>query len=520
MGILKVKIISAKGVADTDRFLAGDSDPYVVVVAGGKEQQTKTIDDNLNPTWNETYQFDIADTANEIVNFIVWDADSCKQDKIIGSCAASLIDLVEGQGVRKALPILRSGSEGCASGFLNVELTAMDFTGLQGVANKIENDLRNEVVKLQETEQRLSGEVDRLSEVETKLSKHVEDLGGELARLRVVEGKLSASVEKLKETEQRLSGEVDRLTEVETRLTKSVEDLSGEVSRLKEVEAKLNSAVDELKQTEQRLNGEVDRLTEVETKLNKNVEDLSSEVSRLKEVEAKLNSAVDELKQTEQRLNGEVDRLTEVETKLNQNVEDLSGEVAQLKEVEVKLNGDVASLGQKLKIMSSTVEHLQKVRDELDQQIINLDGQNDRLKSQLDDLKTIQESMQAFAETAGEDFSKFVSQLTSQVKKNEELIDEFAAENAKLKEQSRKQQVLMLLDHSNSYANWDRNVGLSPEEFTTYISWLGKEYASKIREKIGATEDKAFGKLDVDNNGTLDMEEVRAMLEAIVADES
>merc|ERR1712032_182605 len=137
-----------------------------------------------------------------------------------------------------------------------------------------------------------------------------------------------------------------------------------------------------------------------------------------------------------------------------------------------------------------------------------------------DDLKTIQESMQAFAETAGEDFSNFVSQLTSQVKKNEELIDEFAAQNAKLKDQSHKQQVLMLLDHSNSYASWDRNVGLSPEEFSTYISWLGAEYATKIYEKIGATDAKAFGKLDVDSSGTLAMEEVRAMLEQVVADES
>lgn len=123
--------------------------------------------------------------------------------------------------------------------------------------------------------------------------------------------------------------------------------------------------------------------------------------------------------------------------------------------------------------------------------------------------------MKAFAAKAGEDYGAFVGQLTSQISRNEKLLSDFSQENTRLKENRRQQQVNMLLQMSSSFAQWDHKVGLSPDEFTQYIALLGPEYERKIREKIAPTEDNAFGLLDADKSGTLNLNELRRMLEEI-----
>jgi hypothetical protein len=67
---LVVKVKHATGLRNTDGMLAGKSDPYVVlhlVDANGKDvkkhppQQTKVIEDNLDPVWNQDITFDNLD---------------------------------------------------------------------------------------------------------------------------------------------------------------------------------------------------------------------------------------------------------------------------------------------------------------------------------------------------------------------------------------------------------------------------------------------------------------------------
>jgi uncharacterized phage infection (PIP) family protein YhgE len=217
---------------------------------------------------------------------------------------------------------------------------------------------------------------------------------------------------------------------------------------------------------------------------------------------------VAELKEIEGSLKEEVGQLKEVESSLTE-------EVGQLKETESKLNEDVASFTQKLGLMSSQVEDLKKTRDLLDAQVTKLDGANDRMRAQLDDLKTIEEGMKKFAAEAGEDYAQFVSQLTSQIDRNEALLADFADENTKLKENRKRQQVNMLLQMSSSFSHWDSKVGLSPDEFLQYLSLLGPEYEAKIKERIGSEEGQVFGTLDTDGSGTLNMNELRKMLEEI-----
>lgn len=58
-GVVRIKVIEARNLVNKDMsFLIkkGRSDPYAVVTIGNQVFQTKTIDDNLNPVWNEYYE--------------------------------------------------------------------------------------------------------------------------------------------------------------------------------------------------------------------------------------------------------------------------------------------------------------------------------------------------------------------------------------------------------------------------------------------------------------------------------
>lgn len=246
------------------------------------------------------------------------------------------------------------------------------------------------------------------------------------------------------------------------------------------------------------------------------IELLAMNFSGLKVTIDNLNQTINELKgvtstlrATQEELQKEVGQLQEVETNLRQEVTDLQG-------LNGELSRNVEHFKQKLQVLESTVTDLKQTRDDLDQQVSDMEGQNTRLNEQLDDLKTIQESMRAFADQAGEDFATFVQQLTEQVSKNEKLVEEFANQNAQLKKNRQQQQVNMLLHMSASFQDWDDEAGLSPEEFQGYLSLLGPEYERRIRTRLSSDLENPFGQLDIDNSGTLNLSEVRTLLHDIL----
>eukprot|EP00929_Paragymnodinium_shiwhaense_P092974 TRINITY_DN5300_c1_g3_i1.p1 TRINITY_DN5300_c1_g3~~TRINITY_DN5300_c1_g3_i1.p1 ORF type:complete len:2162 (-),score=437.98 TRINITY_DN5300_c1_g3_i1:113-6598(-) len=61
VGRLQVRILAAHDLKNTDTGLMGDvSDPYVVVRVGKEEHKTSTINNNLNPVWNECNLFTLS----------------------------------------------------------------------------------------------------------------------------------------------------------------------------------------------------------------------------------------------------------------------------------------------------------------------------------------------------------------------------------------------------------------------------------------------------------------------------
>ena len=84
---LKVEVIEAKDLRATD---LGKCDPYVTLEIDGVEekQETQVINNELNPTWNETFTFDITDINTTKLKITVLDKDPGRDD-VVGTAEIS-----------------------------------------------------------------------------------------------------------------------------------------------------------------------------------------------------------------------------------------------------------------------------------------------------------------------------------------------------------------------------------------------------------------------------------------------
>uniref|UniRef100_A0A6N2K224 C2 domain-containing protein n=1 Tax=Salix viminalis TaxID=40686 RepID=A0A6N2K224_SALVM len=65
-GVLTVTVIAAEDLPATD--LNGKADPYVVLVMKKSEKKVKTrvLTKNLNPVWNQTFEFVVEDALHDM----------------------------------------------------------------------------------------------------------------------------------------------------------------------------------------------------------------------------------------------------------------------------------------------------------------------------------------------------------------------------------------------------------------------------------------------------------------------
>lgn len=115
-GVLSVTVISAEDLPAMD--VMGKSDPFVVLSLKKTEAKNKTrvVNDSLNPTWNQTFDFVVEDGLHDMLILEVYDHDTFGKD-FMGRCIMSLTRaLMEGE--YQDSPAL----EKAKSGKLNVHL--------------------------------------------------------------------------------------------------------------------------------------------------------------------------------------------------------------------------------------------------------------------------------------------------------------------------------------------------------------------------------------------------------------
>ncbi|XP_043568406.1 myoferlin isoform X1 [Chiloscyllium plagiosum] len=99
--MLRIVVESASNLPDS-KF--GTPDPIASVTFKDEKKKTKSIDNELNPVWNERIEFDLKGQALNVsssILVVVKDYETIGKDKFIGSATISLKDLASGQ---KTLP--------------------------------------------------------------------------------------------------------------------------------------------------------------------------------------------------------------------------------------------------------------------------------------------------------------------------------------------------------------------------------------------------------------------------------
>jgi len=120
-GIAIVRVLKAHDLlnADDSTGLGLDkSDPYVKIISPtGKSAQTKVIDNDLNPEWNETLQLNVDDLKP--LRLEVWDSDTLTADDPLGHGDIVLTGLAPGEPTKKKVELIGHPSQG----WVEVEIT-------------------------------------------------------------------------------------------------------------------------------------------------------------------------------------------------------------------------------------------------------------------------------------------------------------------------------------------------------------------------------------------------------------
>lgn len=121
---LQVTVESCSMLTNTDGFLAGLTDPYVIVSIPGKKGkiQTPVISNDLNPVWNHTDVLHDYAFGDEL-EFQVWDSDTYpKRDQLVGKVSLTAADFgANPHGMAGELPI-----QGTKAGQLSMQVYVID----------------------------------------------------------------------------------------------------------------------------------------------------------------------------------------------------------------------------------------------------------------------------------------------------------------------------------------------------------------------------------------------------------
>eukprot|EP00850_Spirogloea_muscicola_P015373 SM000117S25493 [mRNA] locus=s117:142483:143873:- [translate_table: standard] len=105
-GCLTVTVVGAKGLRNAD--FIGKSDPLVILFVRTKFQvRTRTINNSLHPTWDETFELNVEDHETQRLVLRVFDEDLLGGDALLGAAAVQVAKLAPEQPQELTMPLLR-----------------------------------------------------------------------------------------------------------------------------------------------------------------------------------------------------------------------------------------------------------------------------------------------------------------------------------------------------------------------------------------------------------------------------
>ncbi|XP_062195150.1 synaptotagmin-5-like isoform X1 [Phragmites australis] len=146
VGLLEVKLVEARDLKNKD--LVGKSDPFAVLYIRPlheKTKKSKTINNDLNPIWNEHYEFVVEDISTQHLTVKIYDDEGLQPSEIIGSARVDLADLQPGKvkdlwlDLVKDLEIQRDKKP---RGQVHLELLYYPYAKHEGVSNPFANQIQ------------------------------------------------------------------------------------------------------------------------------------------------------------------------------------------------------------------------------------------------------------------------------------------------------------------------------------------------------------------------------------------
>uniref|UniRef100_A0A8C3RBG8 Extended synaptotagmin 3 n=1 Tax=Cyanoderma ruficeps TaxID=181631 RepID=A0A8C3RBG8_9PASS len=118
-GVIRVHLLEAENLVQKDNFLGairGKSDPYALLRVGNVQYRSKTVSRDLNPIWNETFEFVVHEVPGQDLEVDLYDEDPDKDD-FMGSLLIGLVDVMNDRTVDEWFPLSKT-----TSGHLHLKL--------------------------------------------------------------------------------------------------------------------------------------------------------------------------------------------------------------------------------------------------------------------------------------------------------------------------------------------------------------------------------------------------------------
>ncbi|CAD6216916.1 unnamed protein product [Miscanthus lutarioriparius] len=145
-GVLEAKLVEARDLKNKD--LVGKSDPFAVLYIRPlreKTKKSKTINNDLNPIWNEHYEFVVEDISTQHLTVKIYDDEGLQASEIIGCARVDLADLQPGKvkdlwlDLVKDLEIQRDKKP---RGQVHLELLYYPYAKHEGVPNPFASQIQ------------------------------------------------------------------------------------------------------------------------------------------------------------------------------------------------------------------------------------------------------------------------------------------------------------------------------------------------------------------------------------------
>ncbi|XP_071233419.1 extended synaptotagmin-1-like isoform X3 [Salvelinus alpinus] len=100
-GVLRIHLLEGQNLVPKDNMMGGmvkgKSDPYVKINIGGETFESRVINRNLNPTWNEIYEVVLTTLPGQELHVEIFDKDMDMKDDFMGRLKISLKDIITSQ---------------------------------------------------------------------------------------------------------------------------------------------------------------------------------------------------------------------------------------------------------------------------------------------------------------------------------------------------------------------------------------------------------------------------------------